>query len=90
MRDLRRTLRTPAAQDTVVQGATLRAGGELAAGAAHHLTNLMAVVLGRTQLLLMREQPQQMIQSLKTIERAVVDAADTVRRIQAFGRTDRG
>ncbi|MBI2526778.1 MAG: response regulator [Candidatus Rokubacteria bacterium] len=50
----------------------------------------MAVILGRTQLLLMREPPQQMIQSLKTIERAVVDAADTVRRIQAFGRTDRG
>ncbi|MBI3105002.1 MAG: response regulator, partial [Candidatus Rokubacteria bacterium] len=89
--DLRRTLEDlKAAQDTVVQGATLRAVGELAAGAAHHLNNLMAVVLGRTQLLLMREPPQQMIQSLKTIERAVVDAADTVRRIQAFSRTDRG
>ncbi|MDP2626574.1 MAG: GAF domain-containing protein [Candidatus Rokubacteria bacterium] len=89
--DLRRTLEDlKAAQDTVVQGATLRAVGELAAGAAHHLNNLMAVVLGRTQLLLMREPPQQMIQSLKTIERAVVDAADTVRRIQVFGRTDRG
>jgi signal transduction histidine kinase/CheY-like chemotaxis protein len=89
--DLRRTLEDlKAAQDTVVRGATLRAVGELAAGAAHHLNNLMAVVLGRTQLLLMREPPQQMIQSLKTIERAVVDAADTVRRIQAFGRTDRG
>ncbi|MEK7445681.1 MAG: GAF domain-containing protein, partial [candidate division NC10 bacterium] len=89
--DLRRTLEDlKASQDTVVRGATLRAVGELAAGAAHHLNNLMAVVLGRTQLLLMREPPQQMIQSLKTIERAVVDAADTVRRIQAFGRTDRG
>ena len=89
--DLRRTLEDlKAAQGTVVQGATLRAVGELAAGAAHHLNNLMAVVLGRTQLLLMREPPQQMIQSLKTIERAVVDAADTVRRIQAFSRTDRG
>ena len=89
--DLRRTLEDlKAAQDTVVRGATLRAVGELAAGAAHHLNNLMAVVLGRTQLLLMREPPQQMIQSLKTIERAVVDAADTVRRIQAFSRTDRG
>ena len=89
--DLRRTLEDlKAAQDTVVRGATLRAVGELAAGAAHHLNNLMAVILGRTQLLLMREPPPPMIQSLKTIEKAVVDAADTVRRIQAFGRTDRG
>jgi len=88
--DLRRTLTDlKAAQDTLVRGATLRAVGELAAGAAHHLNNLMAVVLGRTQLLLMREAPAPMVQSLKTIERAAVDAADTVRRIQAFGRTDR-
>src|SRR5262249_37752223 len=53
--DLRRTLEDlRAAQDSLVRGATLRAVGELAAGAAHHLNNLMAVVLGRTQLLLMR------------------------------------
>jgi signal transduction histidine kinase/ActR/RegA family two-component response regulator len=88
--DLRRTLSDlKSAQDTLVRGATLRAVGELAAGAAHHLNNLMAVVLGRTQLLLMREVPPPMVQSLKTIERAAVDAADTVRRIQAFGRTER-
>ncbi len=89
--DLKRALADlQAAQDTVVRGATLRAVGELAAGAAHHLNNLMAVVLGRTQLLLMREPPPPMVQSLKTIERAVVDAAETVRRIQAFSRTDKG
>jgi GAF domain-containing protein/ActR/RegA family two-component response regulator len=88
--DLRRTLNDlKAAQETLVRGATLRAVGELAAGAAHHLNNLMAVVLGRTQLLLMKEVPPALVQSLKTIERAAVDAADTVRRIQAFGRTDR-
>ena len=88
--DLRRTLTDlKSAQETLVRGATLRAVGELAAGAAHHLNNLMAVVLGRTQLLLIREAPPTMVQSLKTIERAAVDAADTVRRIQAFGRTDR-
>ena len=88
--DLRRTLDDlRAAQETLVRGATLRAVGELAAGAAHHLNNLMAVVLGRAQLLLMRDSSGPMAQSLKTIERAAVDAADTVRRIQAFGKTDR-
>ena len=50
----------------------------------------MAVVLGRTQLLLMKKPPEAMVASLKTIERAAVDAAETVRRIQAFGRTDTG
>jgi GAF domain-containing protein/anti-sigma regulatory factor (Ser/Thr protein kinase) len=87
--DLRRTLDDlKAAQDTLVRGATLRAVGELAAGASHHLNNLMAVVLGRTQLLLMKKPPEELVASLKTIERAAVDAAETVRRIQAFGRTD--
>jgi GAF domain-containing protein len=88
--DLRRTLDDlKAAQETLVRGATLRAVGELAAGAAHHLNNLMAVVLGRTQLILMKKPPEDLVASLKTIERSAVDAAETVRRIQAFGRTDK-
>jgi signal transduction histidine kinase len=89
--DLRRTLdELKATQETLVRGATLRAVGELAAGAAHHLNNLMAVVLGRAQLLLMRNPTPEEVPSLKTIERAAVDAADTVRRIQAFSKTGRG
>jgi GAF domain-containing protein len=86
--DLRRTLEDlRAAQETLVRGATLRAVGELAAGAAHHLNNLMAVVLGRTQLLLMKSPDAGMSTSLKSIERAAIDAADTVRRIQGFSGT---
>ncbi len=89
--DLRRTLdELKETQETLVRGATLRAVGELAAGAAHHLNNLMAVVLGRSQLLLMRDPVPEAVPSLKTIERAAVDAADTVRRIQDFSRTGRG
>ena len=86
--DLRRTLEDlRSAQETLVRGATLRAVGELAAGAAHHLNNLMAVVLGRTQLLLMKNPGTVMATSLKSIERAAIDAADTVRRIQGFSGT---
>jgi len=89
--DLRGTLDDlKAAQETLVRGATLRAVGELAAGAAHHLNNLMAVVLGRTQLLLHKNRVPEMAPALRTIERAVGDAADTVRRIQAFSRAQRG
>jgi GAF domain-containing protein len=86
--DLRRTLDDlRAAQETLVRGATLRAVGELAAGAAHHLNNLMAVVLGRTQLLLMKNPESGITTSLQSIERAAVEAADTVRRIQGFSGT---
>ena len=90
--DLRRTLEDlRAAQETLVRGATLQAVGELAAGAAHHLNNLMAVVLGRTQLLLMKNPDPATTRSLKRIEQASIDAADTVRRIQGFsGRAKTG
>jgi len=43
-----------AAQEQLVESKTLRALGEMAAGVAHHLNNLLAIVLGRTQMLLMR------------------------------------
>ncbi len=86
--DLRRTLDDlRAAQETLVRGATLRAVGELAAGAAHHLNNLLAVVLGRTQLLLMKNPDTPSETSLRSIERAATDAAETVVRIQGFTRT---
>src|SRR5205823_6344182 len=86
--DLRRTLdNLRAAQETLVRGATLRAVGELAAGAAHHLNNLMAVVLGRTQLLKMKNPDPATTTSLRSIERAATDAAETVVRIQGFSRT---
>ena len=86
--DLRRTLdELRAAQETLVRGATPRAVGELAAGAAHHLNNLTAVILGRTQLLLMKKPDPARGRSLKSVERAALDAADTVRRIQGFSRT---
>jgi signal transduction histidine kinase len=89
--DLRRALDDlKAAQETLVRGATLRAVGELAAGAAHHLNNLMAVVLGRSQLLLHRNRAPEIGSALRTIERAALDAADTVRRIQAFSQAGHG
>jgi GAF domain-containing protein/CheY-like chemotaxis protein len=86
--DLRRTLDDlRSAQETLVRGATLRAVGELAAGAAHHLNNLMAVVLGRAQLLLMKKPDAATAGSLRSIERAAADAAETVVRIQGFSQT---
>jgi CheY-like chemotaxis protein/anti-sigma regulatory factor (Ser/Thr protein kinase) len=45
-------------------------------------------VLGRTQLLLMKNPDPAVASSLRSIERAAADAAETVVRIQGFSRTD--
>jgi len=75
------------AQERLVRGETLRALGELAAGAAHHLNNLFAVAFGRLELLrdsTPRTDPAH--QPLAAIDRALTDAAEVVRRIQTFSR----
>ncbi len=75
-----------AAQEKLVQGATLRAVGEMASGAAHHLNNLLAVVLGRALLLLEKPDAAPARRPLEVIARAAGDAAEVVRRVQRFAR----
>ena len=86
--DLRQTLRElRQAQDQVVQAEKLRAMGELASGVAHDFNNVLAVVLGNTQLLLHqldRLGPEEIREGLKVIERSSKDGAETIRRIQEF------
>jgi signal transduction histidine kinase len=77
-----------AAQASLVEGATLRALGEMASGAAHHLNNLLAVVIGRAQLLSMKPETGALRSSLETITRAAKDASEVVRRMQRFAWTD--
>jgi signal transduction histidine kinase/CheY-like chemotaxis protein len=73
-----------AAQDQLVRTEKLRALGEMASGVAHDFNNLLASILGRTQLLLERIQDVKLRQWLKVIERAAMDGARTVRRLQDF------
>jgi CheY-like chemotaxis protein len=61
--------------------------GELASGVAHDFNNVLAVVLGNTQLLLHqldRLGPEEIREGLKVIERSSKDGAETIRRIQEF------
>jgi signal transduction histidine kinase/CheY-like chemotaxis protein len=74
-------------QDQLVQVERLRALGEMAAGVAHDFNNLLAIVMLRTELLLARNQPQEVAESLGLIRQAAQDGAQTVRRIQEFTRT---
>ena len=78
MEDLRTT------QTRVVEGETLRAMGQMASGMAHHVNNLLAVISGRTQLLLARGPEPQTRRPLEIIQRATFDAAEVVRRVLGF------
>jgi GAF domain-containing protein/CheY-like chemotaxis protein len=73
-----------AAQDQLVRTEKLRALGEMASGVAHDFNNVLASILGRAQLLLERIDDGKLRQWLEVIERAAMDGARTVRRLQDF------
>ena len=74
------------AQAQLVRSETLRAIGEVASGAAHHLNNLLGIIAGRTELLIRRLATTDHRKSLETVNRAALDAAEVVRRIRSFSR----
>jgi len=73
-------------QEQLVHGETLRAVGQLSSGMAHHLNNLFAVILGRTELVLAGVDNPATRRSLEIIQRAARDGADVTRRVQRFSR----
>ncbi len=78
--DLRET------QAQLVQSAKLNALGELAGGVAHDFNNILAAILGRTQLLLKDAANEGQRRQLEVIEQAALDGAQAVRRVQEFTR----
>jgi PAS domain S-box-containing protein len=77
-----------ATQARLLEGQTLRALGELASGAAHHLNNLLAIILGRTELLLLAGFGEGRGR-LEAVRRATLDAAEVVRRVLRFAQRER-
>jgi PAS domain S-box-containing protein len=82
-------------EELLLQTEKLASLGEFAGGVAHNFNNILAVILGRTQLLRRciaapagkeekRKFVDELIKSLDIIEKASFDGADTVRRIQDF------
>ncbi|MBC8075032.1 MAG: GAF domain-containing protein, partial [Chloroflexales bacterium] len=71
------------AQDELVRTEQLRVLGELASGVAHDFNNMLAGILGHAQLLLDVTDSEVRV-GLSIIERAALDGAATVRRLQEF------
>jgi len=76
-----------AAQDQLVQTEKARAVGAMAGGIANEFNNLLAIVLGKTQLMLTRAPEGPVREGLAAVEEAAWRAADIVRRLQGFAAT---
>jgi PAS domain S-box-containing protein len=84
-------------ESVMLQTEKLKSLGELAGGVAHDFNNVLAAILGRVQLLKMKIEPpsgkresrksvHDLKKGLEIIEKASLDGAETVRRIQEFSR----
>ncbi len=79
-------------QNQIVQVERLKALGEMASGVAHDFNNVLAGILGKTQVMLSNLEMgdaldiQSFRQNLKTIEKSTIQGAKTVKRIQDFTR----
>ncbi len=76
-----------ATQAQLVRSETLRAVGALAAGAAHHLNNLLQVVTGRLELALSQCDSQGIQCQLIPALRAARDGAQVVKGLKSFSGT---
>ena len=68
----------------VVQHERLRAMGEMTTMVAHNFNNLLAVVMGRSQLLLRKTDDAEVREGLELIKTHVVRAGDIVRHLQDY------
>lgn len=76
-----------AAQERMVQSEKARALGEMASGVSHEFNNILAIILGKIQLMTARAGDEGVRESLGQVEEAAWRAADIVRRLQAFAST---
>ncbi len=57
--------------------------GELASGSAHHLNNILSVILGKSQMLQKKMRDPALIKDIRMIEKAASDGAQAVKRLQS-------
>ncbi|MDA1194323.1 MAG: ATP-binding protein [Planctomycetota bacterium] len=78
-----------AMQERLVRGERLRTMGELSSGVAHEFNNLLTSILARVQLISLDPVSAELRRDLELIEKACLDAAEVVRRLQSFTRKER-
>ncbi len=76
--------------ECLIQSEMLRVAGEMATGVAHEFNNLLASILGRAQILSVRLHGgrlgnDELLTSLRVIERAAKDGSEIGRRLRQFG-----
>ena len=76
-------------QQRIIRTERLRALGEMAGGVAHDFNNVLAVIIGRAELLQRQIDAPDLRRQLEIIQRVAQDGARTVRRIQEFSRMRR-
>ena len=90
VRDLQRTnADVRKAQEQLIRGERLRTIGEVSSGVAHEFNNLLTAILARVQLMHLSALPPELRKDLELIEKASLDAAAVVRRLQSFSRNQR-
>lgn len=67
----------------------LRALGEMASGVAHNFNNVLGAILGRAQILRRVASDAEAQRGLEAIEKAALDGANMIRRLQHFTRQRR-
>lgn len=75
--------------DKIIQSEKLAALGTMAGGVSHDFNNLLMAILGHIQLLLPEVQDEEIRRRLQSIEKAVYDGSNTVRRLQRFTERER-
>ncbi len=74
-------------QSQLFEAQKLDSVGRLAGGIAHDFNNMLGVILGRTEMLLERNESDRVLQAeLKEIQKAAERSADLTRQLLAFAR----
>jgi signal transduction histidine kinase len=76
-------------QQRIVQGERLRALGEMAGGVAHDFNNVLAIIIGRAEVIAVDVEDSEIRRQIDVIIQAALDATQTVKRIQEFTRVRR-
>jgi signal transduction histidine kinase/AmiR/NasT family two-component response regulator len=76
-------------QQRIVQGERLRALGEMAGGVAHDFNNVLAIIIGRAEVIAIDADDPEIRRQIDVIIQAALDATQTVKRIQEFTRVRR-